>query len=307
MPSTRVANAVGGGGILRRKDGVIIDLKFTKDNPLWKDSGPRVVKAGEKASDFVPLFGVFTILEDGKEAVTLQPAKVGSVDDYEIVCDGRGLKGSRPLNKGSQFMILYSTLVNPTDGGTGFDESLLPEDPGGLVADYSNLRGARVMFDWQKDETKWAKANPRKAKDKDGKPVVKDGKPVTYDRENLVIAAYYGQQDLAKLNVPTPAKTTTGKPATTSGAKASKTAAAVDANVVAAVAEEHVQAALRVAKNRTLTRNKLSMKLLNSMAALEDNLREAVRTYALDGKNLASIDDVTFDGGTDMVTLAEGV
>lgn len=294
MPSARASKAVGGGGILRRKDGTILEVQFTDKNPLWKGDKPAP-KKGEKVSTFHSLFAVLTIQEDGREGVSTQPLFVGDADAYEIVADGRGIKGEKPLSKNSDFIVFLETLSTPTDGGTGFDENQFPEDPEGLVADYSALRGQRVMFDWRKNEAKTKKFGQREVKGKDGKPAMK------FDREDLVVAAYYGSVDVSKLaTVAAPKPSTSGKPA---GSKAG-TSKAVDAALVAATAEDQVQTILAAAKDRTLTRNKLSVKLLNSMAALDGDLREAVRVYCLEGANLSNIENVTFNAGTDMVSLA---
>jgi hypothetical protein len=297
MPSTRVANAVGGGGILRRKDGTVLDLQFTTKNPLFKGE-ERAAKIDPKTGKAVskPLYAVFTIMEDGKTP-TLQPMRVAYEGDFEVVCDGRGLKGTKQFNKNSQFMVFYASLVSPIDGGAGFNENLLPEDPDQLVADYSNLRGARVQFDWVKDTSKWALENPRVQKDKEGKEVVKDGKKVTHPRENLVVAVYYGQQDLAKVSVPAVAGAATAKPA------AAAAPVAIDAAVITATAEDNVVSVLSEAKDKTLTIKRLNVKLLSALADVSDELREAVRLYCMGGDNLAAIPGVSFDKATQMVKL----
>lgn len=297
MPSTRASKATGGGGILRRKDGTVLEIQFSTKNPLFKEERQAMTKDG-KPSDYKALYALLTIQEDGRAEFgpSIQPIKVGDAKDYEIVCDGRGLSGTRGFNKTSPWIIFLESLANPTGGEAGFPEDKFPEDPAGLVADYSNIRGVRLMFDWAKDESDWAKKNPRKVEAKDGKPAM------SFPRENLVVAQFYNQVDVASL----PKAPVAGKPAAPatpqlSGSKAGVTKT-IDAGLVQATAEDQVQTVLGAAKDKTLTRNKLSVKLLNSMASLDDGLREAVRTFALDGANLAKLEGVTFNQGTDTVT-----
>jgi len=294
MPSARASKATGGGGILRRKDGTILDVQFTDKNPLW--TGEKPAAKDGKNSDFESLFAVLTIQEDGRDTTTQQPLFVGDKNAYEIVADGRGIKGSKPLSKSCDFITFLETLSNPTDGGKGLAEDAFPEDPEGLVADFSAMRGQRVMFDWRKNEAKTKKFGQRVVKGKDGKPDMK------FDREDLVVAAYYGQVDVSKVNVKAAAKPAGTKAAQPAGSGSAKPAVAVEAGMVEALAEEHVTNVLKAAKDKTLTRNKLSVKLLNALGSLDAATREAVRVYCLDGANLAKIEDVNYTQGTDTVS-----
>lgn len=303
MPSTRTSNFAGGGGILRRKDGTILDIMFTKDNPLFKD------KNEPKEGAFEWLYAVLLIQEDGREELTKQPLKVGSVDDFEIVCDGRGVSGTTQFGKNSQFGLFMATMAKPKDGGNGQPEDLYPEDAEGLVADYSNMRGTRVMFDWVEDESKWAKANPRKAV-KDGKPV-KDDKGVqkTYPRENLVVAQYYGQVDASKLA--TAAKSATAK--STSGtrpggkpvvaAKPASTGVATSTADVAERATQEIIKAVAGAKGKPLSKTKLSVKLLTQLGDADQTLSNDVRSWALVDANLSGINGVTYDAAKQELSL----
>lgn len=296
MPSTRAENFKGGGGILRKKDGTILGIEFTPINPLFKDTAP---KPGVKKSDFKWLYAVLTIQEDGREQVSLQPLKVGSVDDFEVVEDGRGVAGTRQFGKGSEFGTFLETLYKPLDEGEGFDPERFPEDPEGLVADFTNIAGARVQFDWQLDESKWGKAHPRKAKDKDGKPLMKDGKQVTYPAELLVVRSYYGQVEVG----PAASKPKPGGAAARSAGTTAKKAAAKPAVDVAALAGTKVVAALLKVKGNATTIQKLNVKLLQEMAEAEyADTREPVRAWALKGENVATIPGVTYDTDSKVVS-----
>lgn len=311
MISARASKLKGGGGILRRKDGTILGLNFTTENPLFAGKPAPKRKPGDpKPSDFVWLYGVLDIQEDGREDITHQPLKVGGVDDFEVVLDGAGLSGTVGISKSSEFGIFLNSLSNPLDEGDGFDEEQFPEDPEGLVADFSPMVGARVQFDWIPDESKWGKANPRKAKDKDtGKPIMKDGKQVTYPRENLAVRSYYGQVDVAALAKAAKTAKAGGKaPVAGKPVKAAAASTGVD---IADLASTKVVECLKAAKGNSLTKAKLSVKLLTALAGDNEN-REDVRTWALKGENLASInanyapdgfDEVAYDAATETVSL----
>lgn len=294
MPSTRASNFAGGGGILRRKDGTIVDIRFTKDNPLFKDTKEP------KDGAFEWLYAVLTIQEDGRDQLTQQPLKVGDVNDFEVVCDGRGVSGTTQFGKNSQFGIFMATLAKPKDGGDGQKEDLYPEDPEGLIADYSNMRGTRVMFDWTKDESKWAKEHPRVVKGKDGQPDKK------YDRENLVVAQYYGQVDVSKLATaakPAAAKTSGTRPGGKPAVSSKPAAAAASSEDVAARATNEVIKAVGSAKGKPLSKTKLSVKLLTQMGDADQNLSNEVRQWALEDANLKGIDGITYDPAKQELTL----
>lgn len=302
MPSSRVSNFKGGGGILRKKDGTVLDIQFSPVNPLFDGKPAPALPAGQKASDFKWLYAVLYIQEDGREEISTQPLKVGSVDDFAVVNEGRGVSGTVQFGKGSEFGVFLNSLHNPLDEEPGLAEDIFPEDPEGLVADFSAIRGARVMFDWIPDESKWGKANPRKAKDKDGKPVMKDGKQVLYPRENLVVGKYYGQvpvQDVPKAGAKV-AKGQAGKPAPV----AAKAGPVLDAALIGALADETVTKILSEAKDKKLSVNKLSVKLLTALGESTEETRNAVREWAANVKNLAGIEGVTVDAEGKNVTIA---
>jgi hypothetical protein len=282
MPSARASQFSGGGGILRRKDGVVVDIQFTDKNPLFKDSKPAPAKKDGK-TPFHSLFAVLTILEDGREEPTQQPLFVGDADKFEVVLDGRGLSGEASLSKASDFYIFLDSLSHPTDGGDGFDESNFPEDPEGLVADFSAIRGARVMFDWKKNEQKTKKLGQRTVKGKNGKPDMK------FDREDLVVAVYYGQTDVTEAPKPAVNKPAAGKPA--AAAKSTKTAAPAVTVNVPELAMQKIADCLKAAKDNKLTVNKLSVKLLSALGSESADVREEVRTWALNVENLKGLDD----------------
>jgi hypothetical protein len=290
MPSARASQFKGGGGILRRKDGTVVDIQFSDKNPLFKDEKKPAPANGKKP--FHSLYAILSIQEDGREEVTQQPLFVGDADQFEVVLDGRGLSGEGALSKSSDFYIFLDSLSHPTDGGDGFPEANFPEDPEGLVADFSPIRGARVMFDWKKNDAKTKKLGQRTVKGKNGKPDMK------FDREDLVVAVYYGQSEVdaaetTKVNKPASSKQAAGKTTTKTTTKA-PAAPAVD---VAQTACLKVAECVAVAKDQKLTINKLSVKLLQAMSNDPADVREEVRAWALKGDNLKGIsNDYAPDG-----------
>lgn len=281
MPSARASQFKGGGGILRRKDGTVLDIQFTDKNPLFKEE--RKAEPGKKP--FHSLYAVLSIQEDGREELSQQPLFVGDADQFEVVLDGRGLSGTAALSKSSDFYIWLDSLSHPTDGGDGFAEDNFPEDPEGLVADFSAIRGARVMFDWKKNDAKTKKRGQRVVKGKNGKADMK------FDREDLVVSVYYGHVDVDEVEAPKvnkPKAATTAAPAK-AAPKSGKGTAPVSAFKVAEVGPVEVTKCLVAAKDNKLTINKLSVKLLSSMGAAPADEREEVRAWALKGENLKGL------------------
>ena len=304
MPSPRASN-FSGGGILKRKDGTIADIEFTPNNPLFADNTPK------EDAKFVPLWAVLHILEDGREELTKQPVRVGDVKDFEIVLDGRGVSGTKQFRKTEGFAIFMESLAKPRDGGEGQPEDTYPEDPNGLVADYSNIRGTRVMFDQINDTSDWATKNPRKAKNKDGSPLIKDGKQVTYPRQHLVVAQYYGQVDFSKL---APAQRgaagkSVAKPTTTGGKPTARTnapaaaATSLDPVQVQARAEVEILKAVTAAKGKPVTKTKLMVKLLTQLGGEPQALNDAVRLWADNDANLSQVDGVDYNADPKVQSL----
>jgi predicted RNA-binding protein with TRAM domain len=304
MPSTRASN-FSGGGILKRKDGTVVDIEFTPNNPLFADN------TAKEDAKFVPLWAVLHILEDGREELTKQPVRVGDIKDFTVVLDGRGVSGTKQFRKTEGFAIFMESLAKPRDGGDGQPEDTYPEDPNGLVADYSNIRGTRVMFDQVEDTSDWAKKNPRKAKNKDGSPKLDaNGKQVTYPRQHLVVAAYYGQVDPTKLQqaargaAPVAAKTTTGgKPQARTTAPTVTTGAALDPVQVQARAEAEILKAVTAAKGKPVTKTKLMVKLLTQLGGEPQALNDAVRLWADSDANLSQVDGIEYNADPKVQSL----
>ena len=73
--------------------------------------------------------------------------------------------------------------------------------------------------------------------------------------------------------------------------------AAPSSEDIATLADETITAVLGVAKDRKLSIQKLNVKLLSALGDTKyDAIREPVRTWALDAKNLAGIEGVVVEG-----------
>lgn len=293
MPSARPSDFRGSGGILRNQDATIVGLEFTPDNPL---AGKGTPKPGQKKSDFKSLWAVLKVRVDGADPSlppSLQPVWVGGADDFGITDDKMGLTGEQELSKSSGWWILLDSMVNP--GGvkaSGFDEENFPNDDP-TTADYSALVGARFKFNWQVNA---------KATAKYGKKVSKTDAKKTFDREDLITTAYYGQVDVDEADNAPAAQTTTGKGSSAPPAKGNKKGSKVD---VAKEAKDAIVIALSTAKDKTLSKSKLAVKLLTQLATVDAELRTAIREFADINDNLRNIDGVTFDEKTSSVKLDE--
>lgn len=305
MPKIGSKNFSGGGGILKRKDGTVLSIEFTPTHP-----NPKMAPKAD--AKFIPLWAVLNIQEDGREEVSVQTLRVGSVDDFEVVLDGRGVSGTAQFRKTEAFAIFMESLEHPRDGGEGQPADTYPEDPEGLIADYTNIAGTRVMFDQVNDESDYAKKNPRKAKDKEtGKPLLdKNGKQVTYPLQHLVVAQYYGQVDVSKLAKPASAGKTTAAAAKTStggrptAAKVTAPAAgSLDAIAVQARAEAEILKAVTAKKGKPLSKTKLMVNLLTALGGDTQQLNDAVRLWAENDANLAQVDGIDYDAAKKELTL----
>lgn len=290
MPSARPSAFRGASGILRDVDATIVGLQFTDLNPLSSEES-----LANRKSDFHTLFGVLQVQVDGAETSSPQPLFVGSADDFGITADEMGLTGDGALSKSSGWFTFLDSLVR-----AGFDESNFPEDPAGKVADFSALVGARVRLNWQVNEKATKKYGKKKSKQKDAKT----GKFKEYDREDLIVTNYYGQVAVTP-QTPTGRPTTSASPRPTSQAKPLGSAKGGTSPVVniGDLAEEHIVTALKAAKGKTLTKSKLSVKLLTALQTSDPALRDEVRTWAVDDDNLSKIDGVTYDRATTTLTL----
>jgi hypothetical protein len=295
MPSARPSQFRGAAGILRDVDGTITGLTFTDKNPL---AGRGTPKPGQKKSDFHSLFAVVDVRVDGATQSSPQPIFVGSADDFGVTEDAMGLTGDGQLSKSSGWYIFLNSLVT-----SGFDENNFPDDDPN-VADYSALVGARVRFNWQVNEKATKKYGKKLSKTIDPKT----GKPKSYDREDLIVTNYYGQVEVEAEPKGKPMSSKSARPANEAvqpGAakKASKKAAAVD---VSAIGIKNVIDALAAAKGNTMSKQKLSVKILTQMATDSPETRDAVRTWAFEDANLSSIEGVNYDAATQTLTLDAG-
>lgn len=292
MPSARLSSFKGGGGILRDQDGVILDIRFTPDNPLAGKGTPKPGQPVQKKSDFKSLFAVLYIRPDGSEQTIEQPVWVGDATQFEISEDGRALLGDAPLSKSSGWFTFLESLV-----AHEFDETQFPDDDPN-VADYSALRGARCRFGWQKNT---------KATEKYGQKVSSKDPKKKYDREDLVVVNYYGQVDVEDIEVaaksPVAGKTAARPNAGAAKAPVKKSAAPVVD--VKTAASEQIILAVNAAKDKTITKAKLSVKLLTQMQTADPALRSSVRDFALKGENLGDIEGIDYNAETETLTLSE--
>lgn len=289
MPFAAPSKFKGASGILRDVDATIVGLEITDVNPL---AGRGTPKPGAKKSDFHTLFGVLKVRVDGAETVSDQPLFIGDADVFVPTEDGMGVSGEGQLSKSSGWFIFLDSLEK-----AGFDMDNFPEDPEGIVADYSALVGARVRFNWQKNEKATKKYGQKLGKKVDPKT----GKPVAYDREDLIVTNYYGQADVDE-PVVAAKKSGVGKTQPAGQAKplGAKKGAKVD---VAKVAADNIILALNAAKDKRASKSKVSVKLLTQLGTESPELRTEVRAWADDNNNLASIEGVTFDPASEMLSL----
>lgn len=297
MPSARPSLFRGGGGILRDVDVTLLDIQFSTQNPLFTGPKPAPKKGKEV---FNALYAILTLQQDGADTSTEQPLFVGDADAFTINEDGRGVTDAVPnaqISKNSDFSIFMGSLI-----AAGFDEDLLDNSVDVTIADYTPVIGARFRTNWQENVEKTKRLGKKKSK---------DGKK-EYNREDLIVTAFYEIVEVDAAPSPaakgksTAAKAVAGKPA----AKAAPAAKGkkAPAEPVFDVAEETTAAiltALAGAKDKTLSKNQLSVKLLNVFGKHTPDQRAEVRTLAIDDDYLAGIEGITFDAAKKTLTLDE--
>lgn len=294
MPSAAPSKFKGGGGILRDQDGTIVGVEFTPDNPLWTGEAP----AGKK-SDFKTLWGVLDILVDGSEKPTRQPIFVGDAEAFGVTDDKMGITGDGEISKSSGWFIFLNTIVNPVSGGAGFDEESFPaDDP--AVADYSALVGARCRFNWQVNEKATKKYGMKVSKVVDPKT----GKKKKFNREDLIVTNYYGQVDVNVAETSVAKKIGVGskQPAAPDVKQPGKVAKGSKVDV-ATLASDNIRLALNQAKGKTLSRSKVSVKLLNLLATDTAENRGAARAWMESDDNIRGIEGVIFNKETEMLSI----
>lgn len=267
MASARPTSFKKAGGFLNGVDGVLKDYEFTDQFP----------GGGESKSDFRSLYCILTILVDGADDDITTTLWAGGADDFEIednghtlvpIADDGGLRGGTPFD-----MFLSSAIKN------GFDENLLPEDS----INYEAMLGRRYRFGQQDELDKHGQKKTRVAKK--GKYKGKEF-PVTV----TVVEKAYDEE-------PIKGKPGKGKPAPVEEDD--------DADVVADVAAEVLKAILTKQKDQSISKTKLSAKIVEAMLKHKrKDLREDVRKYLFDDKHLASIDGVRYDKSDKNQTIA---
>ena len=280
MPSAVSSKFRGGAGFLRNVDGTILDIQFGPTLP--GQSAPSV-----SAKGFHSLFGVLTIQQDGKSDLTQQALFVGDAEVFGVTEDGRGVTGTEEFSRNSGWGIFLDSL-NQTE----FDISTISdEDP--TVADFTPLIGSRMKFDQRVND--YVNKTKGKRKDKTGKIDPRTKKVAEYDNTDLIVTSYYGH---VEVEAPKPVVKTVAKPAARVGKKVA--APVID---VAAAAAENIILALAGAKNNQLVKARLGVKLIQVMQAAEPTLRDAVREWSDIAANLSTIEGVTYDPTTQLLSL----
>jgi hypothetical protein len=284
MASARPSKFAG-GGMLRGTDGVILDVQFSD---LLADGSKPKPKAGKPGvKPFHSLFANLTIQEDGQDKVTTQSIFAGGADDFEVAFDGRGVVsaeegGNKAFGKSSGWYTFMQSLCNPING-EGFDENNLPEED----LDFSAIIGARCRFDQQVNE---------KVTKKYGQRVSKKDETKKFDRTDLIVTDYYGQ---VEVEAPKPVAKGVIKTKTTAAPVAKKVAKAVD---VAELATEKILGLLAAAKDNSLNKSRLSVRLLTAIP--QGATRDAAQAWAEDDDNLAAIEGTSYDADTETLSLA---
>ena len=263
----------GGGGFLNNVDATISGYVFTTNRPMSKTAGPT------KSSEFTPLFVRAEFTVDGAEEAQETSLMAGDGSQWRISKNGQTIT---PLTEearlwgGVDFHTFLTTLVKPVDGGPGYNEDHLPAMEPGEPISFECLLGERVRLVQKVDEAKTAKLGKRRDP--------KTGKE--YDRTYLAVAKYYGKDQ-------TTAAAKHGKP---NGDVAGDTE-------VAELAVKTMTKMLRGAKGNAI--KYADIKLKTTSALMGNALRDPVRTYLEDRRNLGAIPGTIYNPATEVIALLE--
>lgn len=281
-----------GGGFLNGVDSTITGYEFTDEfNGEPFKPGKLKIKEGPKKGQTIDkphsLNCALSVRVDGADEDTVTNLKVaGDFDRWAVSDNGHTItpvdkngdvEEDRELSAKAAFSKYIHSLVHPLDGGEGFPEERLPEKEFNFEA----IIGTRQRTIQLTDAERTKEFGKRKSK---------DGKE--YDRQDLVVETVY---DLPEAEGKTNgrAKATSGKPV--AGKKGSKPAKeeAVD---VAEVATQSLLSYLEAAKDNTLSKRKIKVKLLTDPEYKANReLREEVAAWLADDDNLEAVAEINYD------------
>lgn len=223
----------------------------------------------KKGSDFIPLYFRLSARVDGADEDDQTSIFVGGSTDFEISDDGKTITPTDKdggLRDNSDLSFFINSLVV-----AGFPEANLSEDE----INFESIVGTRVRFIQERDEEATKRLGKRKSK---------DGKK-EYDRTRLAISKVYALP---------------GKGAGKSKAKA----ADADDDVVAETAVEVVKAILEAQKDNAISKDKLSVVVLQKMLKHKQKaLKDEVREWLSDDDNLSGIEGVSYNAKKEVLTL----
>lgn len=232
-----------GGGYLNNVAGVIQSIEFVGGSSGENEYGPWLTYSAR-----------LTILADGAEKSVQQYAPAGFLRGTNVVSkDGRRIEGTDPytLDGNTPFGKFVVSLVEG-------DGNRFPENRLGDLRSYEAVDGTRVMFERKTDEEETKRRGMRVYTGTDGKEheVPQD---VLLIKEVLALP---------------------GVKVGTTGAAKKPTAAASAPAVSADATDAALKAILGSAKDRTLSRSKVSSSVIGYAlkAGLDGTSREAIRT-----------------------------
>ena len=268
------------GGLFNNVDATIAGYTFQVGDTV------KVKTGANKGNDFAPLTFVPEFLEDGKDENSDIRLLVGNALDFgEVSDDGRTLATDRSIPRNSEAGTFLYTLCNPTEGGEGFDENQLSEDPNSI--NYEPIIGTRVRLINPVDEEK----TKRQGKQKNAKT----GKE--YDRRTLQVSRVY--ESVRPVAGKASGATKTTKPATTTTKSASRTNGSGKTAAVESPYYDYLNGVLG-ANDGVLPKAKLRMKLMSYLQGkVATSDRDAAIKFLFDDKNLAAAPGVTFDPTSD--------
>lgn len=260
------------GGFWNGVDGVIVGW-------AWTNKGP-----GSNGAETEWVYGVPSILVDGKKQPETQHLFLGGLEEWEISADGSEVRHREGNNDPTATCGIFLGSLAAAADAAGVD-ARLPDTEAGEPLNVSGILGLRVRLDQQKDEKATEKLGRRKSKRGKGE----------YDRTNTIVSKVYGR---AAQQTTVAAKGAAKTPAARKGAS-------TDFNLDDA-ATSIVVGLLAAAKDRTLTKAKIRVPVIQETASNKTYApyRAELQTRIFDDAFLSSIEGVTFDKASQTLSLA---
>src|SRR5581483_2694462 len=224
-------------------------LSVRQSGAFWKDAAgtivgwPRTTCGPGSGNETEWVYGVPSILIDGKKQPETQHLFLGGVEEWEISDDGSEVRNRSGNNDPTATAAVFLGSLAQAAEAANVD-ARLPDTEAGEPLNMQGLIGLRVRLGQVDDEKATAKIGKRKSK-----------RGQEYERTNTVVSRVYGRAE------------TTATPATSSAARTPRGTAPQSTFNIDERATDIVLNLLKEAPARTTTKSKIRVPVINLTAS----------------------------------------